>query len=245
MLPEVEKLLRVQHHDQRIKSIDKELAGIPVEAEDIRSRLDSDRKALDDAKAEMQQTEVAIKTLELDAETRRGTIGRLKVQQFETRKNEEYQRMGLEIERYLGEIAALEDRQIELMEKAEAQRQAIETARARFEEDESSVKEELEDLDALADKLRAERTGELEERGRLAAEVDGGVLDNYVRLFKSKNGMAVVGLVDDVCQGCHMKVVKSTMIEVKTEQHLAHCENCGRILYWWTDDSVGRNRGDY
>lgn len=245
MLPEVEKLLRVQHHDQKIKSIDKELAGIPLEAEDIRERLVADQRAVEAAKAAMQQTEVAIKNLELDVATRRNTIGKLKVQQFETRKNEEYQRMGLEIERYTAEIADLEDREIELMEKAEAQKQAFEAARTQLVENEESVKEELEDLDALADKLRTDRAAEAAERERLASSVESIVLDNYDRLFKSKHGMAVVGLVDEICQGCHMKVVKSTVIEVKAEQHLAHCENCGRILYWWTDERVGKNRGEY
>ena len=56
MLPEVEKLLRVQHHDQKIKAIDKELAGIPVEADDIRDRLVADQKAVEAAKVEMQHT---------------------------------------------------------------------------------------------------------------------------------------------------------------------------------------------
>ena len=86
---------------------------------------------------------------------------------------------------------------------------------------------------------------EVAERDRLASAVPEEIIDSYHRLFKSKNGMAVVGLVDEVCQGCHMKVVKSTMIEVKAENHLAHCENCGRILYWWTDERVGKNRGEY
>lgn len=245
MLPEVEKLLRVQHHDQKIKAIDKELAGIPVEAEDIRDRLVADQKAVEAAKTEMQQTEVAIKNLELDVATRRSTIGKLKVQQFETRKNEEYQRMGVEIERYTAEIAGLEDREIELMEKAEAQKKALEAARAQLQENEVSVKEELEDLEALSEKLKADRIAEVAERDRLTAELDSAVLDNYQRLFKSKAGIAVAGLVDEVCQGCHMKVVKSTVIEVKAEQRLAHCENCGRILYWWTDERVGKNRGEY
>ena len=245
MLPQVEKLLRVQHHDQKIKSIDKELAGIPVEAEDIRDRLKADQAAVEAAKAEMQHTEVAVKNLELDVATRRTTIGKLKTQQFETRKNEEYQRMGVEIERYSAEIAGLEDREMELMEKADQQRRSLESARARLAENEKSVKEELEDLEALAEKLSTDRSNEVAERDRLAGDVEMEVIDNYHRLFKSKNGMAVVGLVDEICQGCHMKVVKSTVIETKTENHLAHCENCGRILYWWTDDSVGKNRGEY
>lgn len=245
MLPQVEKLLRVQHHDQKIKAIDKELAGIPVEAEDIRERLVADQKAVEAARVELQHTEVAIKNLELDVATRRNTIGKLKVQQFETRKNEEYQRMGLEIERYAAEIGALEDREMELMEKADLQKKELEAARTTLRENEIAVKAELEDLDALAAKLASDRSAELAERDRLAGEVEGDVLDNYHRLFKSKNGMAVVGLVDEICQGCHMKVVKSTVIEVKAENHLAHCENCGRILYWWTDERVGKNRGEY
>jgi predicted nucleic acid-binding Zn-ribbon protein len=245
MLPEVEKLLRVQHHDQKIKAIDKELAGIPVEAEDIRDRLVADRSAVEAAKGELQQTEVAIKNLELDVSTRRTTIGKLKVQQFETRKNEEYQRMGVEIERYAAEIATLEDREMELMEKADAQKKALEQARARLAEKEVEVKEELEDLESLAAKLKSDRAAELAERDRLGEGIDSAVLDNYHRLFKSKNGIAVAGLVDEVCQGCHMKVVKSTVIDVKAENHLAHCENCGRILYWWTDERVGKNRGEY
>ncbi len=245
MLPEVEKLLRVQHHDQKVKSIDKELAGIPVEEEDIRDRLAADRRTVEAAKAEMQQTEVAIKNLELDVSTRRTTIGKLKVQQFETRKNEEFQRMTTEIERYTSEIAGLEDREIELMEKADEQKKSLDAARAKLAEGEKDVDDELKDLAALAEKLKGDRAAELAERDRLSADVDSAVLDNYQRLFKSKAGMAVVGLVDEVCQGCHMKVVKSTVIEVKSEQRLAHCENCGRILYWWTDERVGKNRGDY
>ena len=245
MLPEVEKLVRVQHHDQKIKSIDKELSGIPVEEVDIKERLVEDQRAVEAAKLEMQHTEVAVKNLEIDVATRRDSITKLKVQQFETRKNEEFRRMGSEIERYTAEIAGLEDREMELMEKADIQRKALDVARIKLKENEVSVKEELEDLAELATKLKADRAAELIEREKHCAALDDAVLDNYNRLFKSKNGMAIVGLIDEVCQGCHMKVVKATVVEVKAENHLAHCENCGRILYWWTDDSVGKNRGDY
>ncbi|MBP9222468.1 MAG: hypothetical protein KBF76_01275 [Verrucomicrobiales bacterium] len=245
MLPEVEKLLRVQHHDQKVKSIDKELSGIPIEEKDIRERLIADTESVEAAKLEMQHTEVAIKNLEIDVATRRDSIGKLKVQQFETRKNEEFQRMGKEIERYTAEISELEDREMILMEKADGQKKILDVVRAKLVESETAVVEEIEDLADLAKKLKSDRDNELAERAKHAEAVEEEVIDNYNRLFKSKNGMAVVGLVDEVCQGCHMKVVRATVVEVKAENGLAHCENCGRILYWWTDDSVGKNRGDY
>ena len=193
MLPEVEKLPGVQHHDQKVKSIDKELSGIPIEEKDIRERLIADTESVEAAKLEMQHTEVAIKNLEIDVATRRDSIGKLKVQQFETRKNEEFQRMGKEIERYTAEISELEDREMILMEKADGQKKILDVVRAKLVESETAVVEEIEDLADLAKKLKSDRDNELAERAKHAAAVEEEVIDNYNRLFKSKNGMAVVG----------------------------------------------------
>jgi len=132
-----------------------------------------------------------------------------------------------------------------LMETAEGQKKALMAAREKLAESEEDISNELEDLVALKKNLEANREEEISERTKHEAPVDNELLENYRRLFKAKNGMAVVGLVDEFCQGCHMKVVKSTKVEVKVEKQVTTCENCGRILYWWTDDSVGKNLGDY
>ena len=169
MLPEVEILVRVQHHDQKLKALEKELAGIPLEEEDIRDKLVADQKALDEAKTALQHVEVAIKNLELDVETRRDSILKLKTQQFETKKNEEFQAMGKEIERYGEEISDLEDKEIELMERADEQKTALDAARAKFDENEQSVKEEIEDLGELKIKLEGDVETEKAARAEQAA----------------------------------------------------------------------------
>ncbi len=245
MLPEIEKLLRTQHHDQKIKSVEKEIADIPLEEEDIKDKLVADAEALEASKKNLQHVEVAIKNLEIDVETRRDSITKLKVQQFETKKNEEFRKMGLEIERYESEISKLEDEEIELMEQAEEQRKLYKAARDKYADNEVSVKEEIEDLGKLRIKLESDLEEEKKARAEQASSVDEDRLYEYDRLFKAKAGMAVVGLVDEVCQGCHMRVTKSTIVNVKAEKQVATCENCGRILYWWTDDSVGKDMGSY
>ena len=55
------------------------------------------------------------KKLELDAGTRAESIARLKTQQYQTRKNDEFQAIGHEIERYENEIRKIEDEELELM----------------------------------------------------------------------------------------------------------------------------------
>ena len=51
--------------------------------------------------------------------TRQETIARLKTQQYQTRKNDEFQAMGHEIERYEGEIRKIEDEELELMDQGD------------------------------------------------------------------------------------------------------------------------------
>lgn len=237
MFPEVETLLRIQHHDQIIRSLDRELIQIPAEAQEIRDRIADSRAAVEEAKVQLQQVELSIKEIELDVQVRRDTVSKLKTQQYETRKNEEYQRFGAEIERYSAEISGLEDKQIVLMEEADEKKSNLEEARQNLRDGELAVESELADLEVLAKNKETDRDTEIEKRDPLRAKLDSTVLDVYDRLFRSKNGQAVVGLVDGVCQGCYMRVIKSTIVAVKGEREIAHCENCARFLYWWTDES--------
>ncbi len=236
MLPEVEKLVLVQNHDQKILAINKELAGIPLKEEDCKDKLVEDEKATAAAKLTLQEVEVAINSLEIDVQTRKDSINKLKTQQFETKKNEEFWAMGEDIKRYEGEITELEEKEIELMEQAEELGVVYEKAKASLEEVQETVAEDLESLAALQKNLESEKAVESEKRSKAIEPVDEDSLELYDRLFKAKNGFAVVGLTDGACRGCHMRVIQSTVVDVKAEKAIAHCENCGRILYWWTDE---------
>jgi hypothetical protein len=53
----------------------------------------------------------------------------------------------------------------------------------------------------------------------------------YVRLMKTKDGRAVVPMRDGKCEGCHMKLIASTVMKAQSGREIAQCEDCGRILY--------------
>lgn len=231
MLPAIAKLLVIQDRDLKIRAIEKELDHLPVEEEDAREKLAADRKRVEAAKQAMQENEVAMKNFEIDIQTRRDSVGKLKIQQYETRKNEEFRAMGSEIERYGKEISDLEDRELILMEKGEELRRLLADAQLNLEATQRLVDEELADIEVRRTNLRNDKA-ELQANRQLAEkDVEAGSLDIYNRLFKSKGGLVVVPLVAGQCKGCHMKVVKSTAVAVKTEKEITHCESCGRILY--------------
>ncbi len=231
MLPEVEKLVVIQDRDLKISAIQKELDQLPAEEEDVREKLASDKRAVEAAKLAVQENEVAMKNLELDIQTRQDSIAKLKVQQFETRKNDEFRKMGQEIENYGNEITGLEDRELELMEKAEKLKSTLASAEAALASSQELVDEEIADIGARRKNLEAEKAELEAKRQAEAADVPDDTLDIYNRLIKSKGGLVVVPLEAGQCKGCHMKVTKSTVVAVKNEHEVTHCENCGRILY--------------
>jgi predicted nucleic acid-binding Zn-ribbon protein len=54
---------------------------------------------------------------------------------------------------------------------------------------------------------------------------------NYYRKLTQRYGHAVVPVVNNLCMGCFANV-PSSFVSVTHENHVLHCEHCGRILYW-------------
>ena len=119
MLKEIEQLLRLQERDQKIKMFKAELETVPFERQRIEQFVAAKSSAFDRVKQQSRDVEVQRKMLELDAQSRRDSIAKYKIQQYQTRKNDEFQAISQEIHRFEQEIERIEDHEIELMEQTE------------------------------------------------------------------------------------------------------------------------------
>ena len=237
MLPEIESLLILQSKDQAIRKLQRELTRIPLEEGNARSRLSGDQAAVASFKEKLQTNEIAIKNLELDIETRRTTILRLKTQQFETKKNEEYTALGNEVVRYEGEVSGLEDRELALMEIAENLKADLDNAKAKLDACQILVDEELEQLAERRKNCEQQQVALEAERSAAAAKIEETLLSRYDRTLAAKKDAALVPLQHGTtCGGCHMKVTSATANGTKAEKEITSCEQCGRILFLGDDD---------
>ena len=119
MHPELEQLLVLQDRQQKIRQIQTEIGTVPLQRKNLESQLATSAAGVEALKQKARQTEIDRKKLELDAGTRTESITRLKTQQYQTRKNDEFQAIGHEIERYENEIRKIEDEELELMVEAD------------------------------------------------------------------------------------------------------------------------------
>jgi predicted nucleic acid-binding Zn-ribbon protein len=171
------------------------------------------------------------KKLELDVGIRSETIARLKTQQYQTRKNDEFQAIGHEIERYENEIGKIEDEELELMVLADKVKADLTDEEKKAAEAKDSIARQTADLDEKSKALDSQLKALTTERSELAGKIDEDLLGRFERLFKSKGDAAVVAIEHGVCTGCHMKVTTATASQVRAGKELISCENCGRILF--------------
>ena len=230
MLDEIRGLLILQDRDKRLLTIAKDLAKLPQEEARSRAKLAGDEAAVKQAKDALTEVELRVKKIEMDAETRRTTVKRLRVQQFETKKNEEYNALGHEITRYDKEVDEFETKELQAMEEVDGFRIIFQQAneelgktRAIVDADLVTIRERHARMEEQQKELRAERD-------KLVQSVSEDVLPLYEKLLKSKDGTAIVTLRGGKCTGCNMKVIASTAIAVQSEKEITQCENCGRIL---------------
>jgi uncharacterized protein len=228
---ELEQLLILQDRQQKIKQIQTEIKNLPLHRQNLEAQLAASIAALSALKHKGQHLEMDRKRLELDAGTRQESISRLRTQQYETRKNDEFRAMGNEIERYEKEIRLIEDQELELMDQAEKLKIELSAEEKRASGSRESIARQMTDLEEKSKTLESRLSELTLERSELAGKTDEDLLARFERLFASKGDAAIVALDHEVCTGCHMKVTTQTAHRVKNGKEIVSCEQCGRILY--------------
>jgi uncharacterized protein len=228
---ELEQLLILQDREQKIRQIRTEIETVPLRRKSLEAQLGESKASVETLRQRGRQAEVDRKKLELDVGTRAESVSRLKTQQYQTRKNDEFQALGHEIERYENEIRKIEDDELELMVLADKIKADLAEEQKKATAAQNSIARQTADLDEKSKALESQLQGLTTERSNLATKIDEDLLARFERLFKSKGDAAVVAIEHGVCTGCHMKVTTATAARVKAGKEIVSCENCGRILY--------------
>jgi len=162
-------------------------------------------------------------------------IAKYSLQQFQTRKNEEYRALQHEIESCKEDSRKIEDRELELMEQAELAQKDVARKTQAGAEVKNLVEDQVAQLSAREQGLQKE-LAELETNREELAQAAGDVArGRYERLLRNKGENVVVGVQHGVCGGCHMRVPPQLLVTCQAQQEIVTCSNCGRILYYTRD----------
>lgn len=212
--------------------LQQELSRIPAERQQIESRAKDESTLVESLKQKLKQAEADRKNIDVEIEAKKQQIAKYQVQQFQTKKNEEYQALNHEIQKAKEEIDELETKELELMVRADEVNAQLKVEQAKLGE----MLKTLESQKATLAQREAAITKELEqikaERDAKSKEIDEDIYAKYERIKRNKGDSAIVGVQHGNCQGCHLAVTPTVLHQVKGGKGIVTCDNCARILYW-------------
>jgi predicted nucleic acid-binding Zn-ribbon protein len=232
MLEVIEKLLVLQDRDQKLRALEFELGTLDPLRRQLQARTQAAQAALDAAKLKVKHLESDRKKLELESAAKRQLIEKYSVQQYQTKKNDEYRALTHEIDTCRQAIVRLEDQELDVMEQGESAQREVHAAVQGAETARSEAERATADL-AERERALVQRQGELAGgRDALAAAIAPDLLGRYERLRRNKGDRVVVGVDHGACGGCHMKLPSQVVLACRADQEVVSCINCARILYY-------------
>lgn len=224
-------LLVLQSRDRDLRESRQRLDNYPKEQE----RLDREEAEAEArrtaARDELRAAEVKRQGLSQEAEEARTKIQRLRNQQLEVRKNEEYQALNHEIAALEERIDGVETEEIDLLDTIAEREETLRSVGEEVDRERERLQRERERLAQHEAEARAQ-IGEREEGVTAArAAVPADLFQRYEGLLAQKKRFpVVVPLEGQVCQGCHLRVSNEVAGAVRDFEVVA-CDQCGRLLF--------------
>ena len=178
---------------------------------------------------EFEQSQLDIKIANEEAATR---IKERQNKMMQVQTSREHQALLKEIEDAKKKVKDTNEQLLQVMEQAEEEeKKAVELENICSGEKELLV-EATEEVEEAVRKLNTRRKTVFNKRTRLAKELTGSKMKRYDKLLKKRDGLAVVQIIDGVCQGCFMALPPQKYNEIRKGDQVYSCPTCQRTLYY-------------
>jgi uncharacterized protein len=225
-------LIQLQEIDAKIRTHIVQKNLLPETLATLERRRVSIKDDLDKAQEALLAAQKNKRDRDKDLEAGAQKVEKLKARSAEIKNNKEYQALLKEIEAAEQENKAIEDDILGLMEKIDAAAGHITAAEQRVKEEEAEIQVEQKKHEAVFAKLEEELKAIEEERQKMIARIPKPVLTQYQKLLGTKAGIAIAEARGESCSGCYMSIPPQVYVNVKKNESIITCPNCGRILYF-------------
>ena len=232
MLPELDRLIRLQQLDTATAEAQEAIEGIPTERAALDARLETRAADLDGARRRVSDHRTARQEAENALAQVQARLGRYKDQLMAVKTNKEYHAMQAEIAAAEGDVARLEDQVLEQMLQADELTAAVAAAEQAQGDERTAVEAERAALEERERALTAQTERHAEERAALVGDLPAPVAALFDTLTRGRKGLAVAEASDGRCMSCRVRLRPQLYNDVRLNRTLIQCESCQRILYY-------------
>jgi len=125
-----------------------------------------------------------------------------------------------------------EEKILALMESAEGLTTQVAEEKNLLKGEKELVTEETEKVRASIETINKDKKVKEVVRKDQAAEIKKNLLKKYDVLRSRRNGLAVVNVIDGVCQGCFMALPPQKFNQLLKGDQILECPSCQRMIYF-------------
>ena len=231
MLPDLERLIRLQQLDTGADEARRTVDGIPARIEDLDTRLTTSTMALDAAKHRLAEQRNERQTVEKSLAEVQVRLSRFKDQQMAVKTNKEYTAMQHEIATAEAKVRQLEDAILEHMLEADDLAADVLSAERALQAEQAETDRERVLLETERAETERRLSGTSDERAKLTESIGAAARQLFETVARQRRGVAVVEARDGHCTVCHVRLRPQVFNQVLRNRELVQCESCMRILY--------------
>jgi len=231
MSEKTEALRRLQLLDTKLKIVEGDKLYRNYDVQKKQNHIQQKKGELSKSSEEIKNFYKKISSKELDLKSMDADINKLRLQMNQVKTNKEFGAIKLEVGGKEANKAVVEDEILKLMTAYEEMQQRYKSSEKEIKQEELQLEELKKKVEADLETLEGEIVELKKKRAGYEAGLDKDVLQQYQRLVSHKDAVAVVSVVNKVCQGCYMSITSQTLNKLIADKDLTFCHSCGRILY--------------
>ncbi len=231
-MEELKTLIELQQIDSQIISLRQQTELIPLEIKKIDEMISKVQSDFENENKKLIEFEKRKKEKEREIEDLNDKIRKLKEKTSQVKTNKEYQALLHEIESVEETIRAKEEILLQTMYEIDEYKKKIENIKKETSSKKSELEQKKTELESKIEGLHQEIERLKNLRKEIAINIPSSLYDEYIELMKKHKGTAVVQVINSVCQGCFLHIPPQLYVEIKLNQSIKYCPQCGRILYF-------------
>ena len=228
---EITSLSKLQTVDTEMYGLGREKESKPQEFKLLEGAFEAKKQHLALLEKNLLDLQRQRKDAELELASKEEASKKLQTQLFSLKTNKEYQSMLQQIEGAKADYSVIEDKILAIFDHQDKIKVEIEQERIKIQGEERIFNEQKKEVESRIIQID-ERLVQLQsQRKQITPGIDTKILSEYERILGSRDGLAIVVVKDNSCQGCNMFVPPQVINLIKMYERIITCEVCNRMLY--------------
>lgn len=231
MNEDIKQLAELQVIDLEIAKFDAEINAEKAELIKMEKAFAERQTIIEELKEKIEAAEGKRRELEAQIADDLSRIKERQSKMMQVQTNREYQSLLKEIEDGKKSVKDKEEEVVRIMETSEANGKIMAEHESLIKEEKKALAAESTQVNKHAGEVEGKKAKIVNKRNAMTKEINSGTLRKYDMLRTRRNGKAVVGVVNGICQGCFMSIPPQHFNDILKGDRILNCPTCQRILF--------------